>query len=108
MVVNVQTAREVCARLPLAEACLRLVDLLSHDDFLADLFERYRGRSYEKVISFPTFVQLIADALERWRKTPPRKRRPIKKQTEYLKGGHSSVFRLLQKAKDQKPEPVGV
>lgn len=63
MVVNVKMAREVCARLPLAEASLRLVDLVTHDDFLCDVFERYRGRSYEKVISFPTFVRLIADAL---------------------------------------------
>jgi Transposase DDE domain len=63
MVVNVKMAREVCSRLPLAEACLRLLDLVSHDDFLAEVFERYRGRSYEKVISFPTFVHLIADSL---------------------------------------------
>jgi hypothetical protein len=63
MVVNVEFVRDVCARLPLAEACLRLLDLVSHDDFLADVFDRYRGRSYHKVISFATFVHLIADAL---------------------------------------------
>jgi hypothetical protein len=55
--------RRVCARLPLAESVLRLLEQVSHDDFLADVFECYRGRSYERVISFPTFVRLIADAL---------------------------------------------
>jgi hypothetical protein len=63
MVVNVEMARQVCARLPLAEASLRLVDLVTHDDFLADVFARYRGRSYEQVICFPSFVHLIADSL---------------------------------------------
>lgn len=63
MVVNLDVAREVCTRLPLAEATLRLLDSVTHDDFLTDVFDRYRGRSYEKDISFPTFVRLIADAL---------------------------------------------
>src|SRR5947209_7468771 len=55
--------RLVCARLPLAECVLRLLQQVSHDDFLADVFERYRGRSYHRVISFPTLVHLLADAL---------------------------------------------
>jgi hypothetical protein len=63
MVVNVAFAREACARLPLAEASLRLLDFVSRDDFLDAVFERHRGRSYEKAISFPTFVHLIADSL---------------------------------------------
>ena len=54
---------EACRRLPLAEACLRLLDYVLRDDFLAGVFERQRGASYEKVISFPVFVHLIADAL---------------------------------------------
>jgi IS4 transposase len=56
-------AQEVCARLPLAEAVLRLLELPLADNFLQGVFNRHRGRSYEKVIGFPTFVQLIADAL---------------------------------------------
>lgn len=55
--------REACQRLPLAEAALRLLDYVLRDDFLADIFERHRGAGYEKVISFPVLVQLIADAL---------------------------------------------
>jgi hypothetical protein len=56
-------AKEVCKRLPLAEAVLRLFDFVCGAGFLQEVFERYRGRSYEKVISFALFVQLIADAL---------------------------------------------
>jgi hypothetical protein len=56
-------AKEVCKRLPLAEAVLRLFDFVCQADFLQEVFERFRGRSYEKVISFVLFVQLIADAL---------------------------------------------
>src|SRR5947209_1941769 len=55
--------REVCQRLPLAEACLRLLDFVTHDDFLAGVFARHRGHSYEGAISFPVFVHLIGDAL---------------------------------------------
>jgi hypothetical protein len=56
-------AKEVCKRLPLGEASLRLFDFITQEDFLRDVFERHRGRSYEDVIRFPLFVQLIADAL---------------------------------------------
>jgi hypothetical protein len=60
---DMQTAREVSTRLPLAEATLRLLDHVTADDFLGEVFDRYRGRSYEAALSFPTFVRLIADAL---------------------------------------------
>jgi hypothetical protein len=36
---------------------------IADDAFLDDLYQRWRGRSYEKVLTFPTFVHLIADAL---------------------------------------------
>jgi hypothetical protein len=55
--------REVAKRLPLAEATLRLFDHITQADFLDQVFERYRGRSYETTITFPLFVNLIADAL---------------------------------------------
>jgi hypothetical protein len=55
--------KEVCRRLPLGESSLRLLDFITQESFLQDVFERYRGRSYEDVIRFPLFVQLIADAL---------------------------------------------
>ncbi len=56
-------ARDVLARLPLAEAVLSIWAFLTDAPLLQGLFERFRGRCYEKVIAFPTMVQLIADAL---------------------------------------------
>ena len=55
--------KEVATRLPLGEAVLRLFDFVCQEEFLENVFETHRGRSYESVITFPTFVQLIADAL---------------------------------------------
>jgi Transposase DDE domain len=55
--------REVCQRLPLADAVLRLLDYVSADAFLDGVFERHHGRSYEDVLSFPLFTHLIADTL---------------------------------------------
>src|SRR3954465_4618443 len=55
--------REVCQRLPLADAVLRLLDYVSADDFLDGVFERHHGRSYEDVLFFPLFTHLIADTL---------------------------------------------
>jgi hypothetical protein len=54
---------EAARRLPLADAALRLLDYLTTDDFLAGVFDRHRGRSYQDTITFPLFVRLIADAL---------------------------------------------
>jgi hypothetical protein len=55
--------REAVRRLPLAEATLRLVDFALDDEFLGTVFDRHRGRSYQNVISFPSFVHLISGAL---------------------------------------------
>jgi hypothetical protein len=55
--------REACRRLPLAEASLRLLDFVLRDDFLAHVFARHGGACYEKVITFPVLVRLMADAL---------------------------------------------
>jgi hypothetical protein len=55
--------REACRRLPLAEASLRLLDYVTHDDLLASVFREHHGPAYEKKISFPLFVHLIADAV---------------------------------------------
>lgn len=54
---------EAARRLPLADACLRLLDFVTDDAFLDGVFRRHHGRSYERAISFPLFVRLIADAL---------------------------------------------
>lgn len=56
-------AGEVLARLPLAEAVLRTWTYLADEPFLRDLFEAHRGRCYQKALSFPVLVSLIADAL---------------------------------------------
>lgn len=55
--------KEVCKRLPLADAVLRLFDFTCQEERLQDLYQRHRGRSYSKILQFPTFVHLIADAL---------------------------------------------
>ena len=55
--------QETLARLPLAESVLLLWQQVADAPFLQDLFARHRGRCYEKALSFPSLVQLIADAL---------------------------------------------
>src|SRR5262249_45723417 len=54
---------DVCARMPLAEAALSLWRFVFDEQRLHGLWEQYRGRCYEKVISFPTMTHLVADAL---------------------------------------------
>ncbi len=56
-------AREALAHLPLAEATLLLWQQIADPTFLQSLFARYRGRCYQKALSFPSLVQLLADAL---------------------------------------------
>jgi hypothetical protein len=56
-------ARETLSRLPLADATLSLWSFVLHPSFLDGLFQRHRGRSYEEVLTFPTLVDLIGDAL---------------------------------------------
>jgi Transposase DDE domain len=56
-------AREVLARLPLAEAVLVAWQWMADETFLEDLFEKHRGRCYTQDVRFPTLVQLIHDVL---------------------------------------------
>ena len=55
--------KEVCRRLPLAEAALRMLDYVCQEEFLKEVFARHRGRSYEDLITFGTLVRLLSDAL---------------------------------------------
>ncbi len=55
--------REVFARLPLAEAVLSLWQFVCDDAHLDILYDRHRGSTYEKKITFPLLVQLVRDAL---------------------------------------------
>jgi hypothetical protein len=50
-------------RLPLAEAVLWVWSWITSEASLDALFDRYRGRCYEKALSFSVLVHLIADAL---------------------------------------------
>lgn len=54
---------EVARRLPLADATLRILDYVCDQDFLSGVFSRYRGRSYEDVLTFPQLVRLLTDTL---------------------------------------------
>src|SRR5437868_14015267 len=53
----------VLGKLPLAEAVLALGSYVLGPAEMDRIFDAYRGRSFEKVLDFHTFVQLIADAL---------------------------------------------
>ena len=55
--------KEVCRRLPLAEAALRMLDYVCQEEFLQGVFARHHGRSYEDVLTFATLVRLVSDAL---------------------------------------------
>lgn len=56
-------AAMILPRVPLANAVLTAWSYLFQPEFLDDLFARNRGRSYEDILTFPTFVTLIRDAL---------------------------------------------
>lgn len=56
-------AAMVMPAVPLANAVLTLFAYLLQPKFLDDLFDRHRGKSYEDILSFSTFVTLIRDAL---------------------------------------------
>ncbi|HEX3450081.1 MAG TPA: transposase [Isosphaeraceae bacterium] len=53
----------VLQRVPLANACLTAWSYMLNSDFLDDLYDRHRGRSYEDILTFPNFVELARDAL---------------------------------------------
>jgi len=55
--------REVLSRLPLAEAVLALWQFVGDGPALADLYDRHRGRTYQRKITFPLLAQLVRDAL---------------------------------------------
>lgn len=56
-------SKEMLARMPLAEGVLWLFRGIADEERLQALWNRFRGRCYEKLISFPLMVHLIADAL---------------------------------------------
>jgi hypothetical protein len=61
--IAISFPQQVLGRLPLAEAALWLWSYVLSPDFLDGVFERHRGRSFEGILTFPVFLDLIADAL---------------------------------------------
>lgn len=61
--MNQELAQEVLRRLPLAEGVLWLWSFVCDQSALDDLFDRNRGRCYERKLSFSVMVNLVADAL---------------------------------------------
>jgi hypothetical protein len=55
--------REILARLPLAEAVLTLWRWVADADSLDQIFDKNRGRCYQKILSFSLIVYLVRDAL---------------------------------------------
>jgi hypothetical protein len=58
---------DALSRLPLAETVLSLWLHVLQPRFLDGVFQRHRGRSFEDQLTFPVLVELIADALIRYR-----------------------------------------
>src|SRR5688572_20140807 len=56
-------SREVLTRLPLAEAVLTVMAYVWRADVLEDFFRRNACGSYQGLISFPHFLDLLGDAL---------------------------------------------
>jgi hypothetical protein len=56
---------ELMRRSPLAGCALELSDFMFDDGLLKSLYDEHRGQCYEDVLTFPTFLRLIRDALIR-------------------------------------------
>ncbi len=61
--MDAASVQEVIGALPLAEATCCLLREIMDDQRLTELFNKHRGRSFEKVITFPVMVRMIGDAL---------------------------------------------
>jgi len=60
---NLAFSASVLERLPLADGVWRVLHYTLADSWLEDLWQRHRGRCYERVLSFSTLAHLVADAL---------------------------------------------
>ena len=54
---------KVLSKLPLADAAWRVLHFTLDDSWLDGLWNRERGRCYEKVLKFSTLARLITEAL---------------------------------------------
>ncbi len=82
-----------------------LHEVLSVPEIVKLFTERLPGRELRRHLG----VLLATPWSNCWRKAPPKKPKLSEEQKHYLKGGHTSVYRLLQKAskKSQKTQPTG-
>jgi hypothetical protein len=61
--VTSSRTEELVTAMPLAESTLWLLRLIGDEKRLQELFNKHRGRGYEKVLTFPLLVQLVGDSL---------------------------------------------
>lgn len=59
--------REALKRIPLAEACYKLMAQVFSDSVLEEVWETFRGRCYKQELSFAMVVELLQSALFRHR-----------------------------------------
>jgi len=97
------TARDLLARMPLAEAVLTLWRWVADSAVLDQTFNEHRGRSYEKILTFPFLVYLVRDALLEFNGSG---RRTIEKAEE---GGQlETSFRAVYGKLQRLPIPVSM
>ena len=87
-------SKAMLARMPLAEAVLLLWQWVTSEERMQGLWERHRGRCYQRVISFWLMVHLIADALLKYKGSG---RRAFEKgiENEELEASIQAAFKKL-------------
>jgi hypothetical protein len=95
--------RELLARMPLAEAVLTLWRWVADSAVLDQAFNEHRGRSYEKILTFPFLVYLVRDALLEFNGNG---RRTIEKAEEA--GQLETSFRAVYGKLQRLPIPVSM
>jgi len=56
-------ARQALCKVPLAHTVLAMLRFILQTAFLEKIYEEHRGQCYQALLSFPTIVQVISDAL---------------------------------------------
>jgi hypothetical protein len=89
-------SKAMLERMPLAEAVLWLWRWVTNDQRMDAVWQRHRGRCYQKVISFALLVHLIADALLKYNGSG---RRAFEKgiEDEELEGSIQAAFGKLRR-----------
>lgn len=64
---NTLTVAEILKRMPLAQACYEMMGQVLSETLLDDVWERGRGSSYERKLTFRMVVELVESALLRHR-----------------------------------------